>query len=167
MEAARVRRFLGRDCGEDVGDAAGDQLHGQAGGATGPGGGLVEQEAVARVGDMRHAGGAGGHAGQEAADGHVGVDEIGFFGAEQGQQGTEGAVLRQRGQAAGQFWGFQAKTFGADVGQQRAVGADSDHFVPTGAGAAHQGEQEVPQREIDIGDFDDFHRTDVSAPRRR
>ena len=41
---------------------------------------MIEQEAVAGVGDLRHTGDAGGQARQEAADWHVRVDDVGRSG---------------------------------------------------------------------------------------
>jgi hypothetical protein len=157
VEAPCVCGFLGGDGGEDVGDPAGGQLHGQAGGAAGPGRGLVEQESVAGIGDMRHAGGLRGHAGEEAADRHVGVDEVRFFGAEQGEKGAVGADLGSGREAAREGRGFDAEALAADIRQQGAVRADADHGMAAGAGAAHEGQQEVAEGEIDVGDFDDFH----------
>ena len=157
VQAPGVGRFLGRDGGEGVCHAAGDQLHGQAGGAARPGGGLVEQEAVARVGDVRHAGGAGGHAREEAADGHVGVHQVRLFGAEEREQCRVGAGLGGGAEAAHEGGGFDAEAFFADGGEQGAVCADADHLVAAGAGAAHQREEEVGEGEIDVGEFDDAH----------
>jgi hypothetical protein len=119
VQAGGVRRFILRHGGEDVGDTAGGEFHRQAGGAAGPGAWLVEQESVAGIRDAGHPGLAGGHTGEESADGHVGVNEVGFFGAEQGQQSAIGAGLGGRGQAAGQWRGFDAEAFLADRGRVR------------------------------------------------
>jgi hypothetical protein len=47
---------------------------------------VIEQEAVAGIGDLRHAGEMGGQACQEAADRHVGVNKIRLFRAQDGHQ---------------------------------------------------------------------------------
>ena len=62
---------------------------------------MIEQEAVAGIGDLRHAGDAGGQAREEAADRHVGVDEVRFLGAQDGDQGPERAEMRQRATGGG------------------------------------------------------------------
>ena len=120
--------------------------------------GLVEQEAVAGIGDARHAGGAGGEAGEKAADRHVRVHEVRPLGAEQVVQRNERAPLRGRRQAARHRHRSEAETLGADLVEQRAVGADADHLVAARADAAHQRQQEVAQGEVYVGDFYDFHR---------
>ena len=123
------------------------------------GAGLVEQEAVAGIGHAGHAGGAGGHPGQKAADRHVGVHQVGLFGPEQAVERQERAELRDGRKIAGQRQGGNAKTLGAHIVQQRAVRADADDRVAAVADAAHQRHQKMAQREIDVGDFDDQHRT--------
>ena len=163
VQAFGVLRFLGGDGGEDVGDAAGGEFHGERGGASWPGARLVEQESVAGIGDTWHPGLAGGHAGEEAADGHVGVNEVGFFGAEQSEQGAVGTALGGGGQAAGQRQGFDTEAFVADRGQKGAVGAGADDRVAAGACAAHEGEKEMAEGEIDVGDLNDLHAPVVSA----
>ena len=56
---------------------------------------MVEEEAVAGIGDFGDPGLVGGEARQEAADRHVGVDDIGFFGAQDGVAAALGATPMQ------------------------------------------------------------------------
>ena len=159
VQAARVAGLGFRDGQEHVGHPGGDPLHDEGQAAAGQRGRcVVEQEAVAGIGDLRHAGDAGGQARQEAADRHMGVDEVGLFGAQDGHQRPERPEMRQRRQAADEGDRDDAEPLGPDVRQQRTFGAGADDFVPAGAHGAHQRQQEVPQGKIDVGDFDDFHR---------
>ena len=166
-EAAGVGGFLGGDGHEHVGDAPGGPLHEEGGGAAGPGRRLVEQEAVAGIGDPRHAGGIGGPAGEEAADRHVAVHDVRALAAQQADEGYKGAELGERRDPAHEGGGFDAEPLGADVGQQRTLGADAHDLVAPGADGAHQRQDEVAQGEIDVGDLDDFHggRADATGSR--
>ena len=143
MEARGVGGFLPRDGEEDVRQAAGEPFHRERGGASPPWAGLVEQEAVAGVGDHRHAGRARGEAGEEAADGHVRVHQLGAFLADEPVERQESAALGDRREAAGQRRRQDAEAFGPHVGQKRAFGADAGDVVAFGAKRAHQGEEEV------------------------
>ena len=42
------------------------------------------------------------------------------------------------------------------IRQQRTVGADADDLVTAGAHGAHQRQQEMAERKVDVGNFDDF-----------
>jgi hypothetical protein len=157
QQAARVAGLLGGDGHVDVGQAAAEPLDQQRNRAPRPGAGLIEEIAVAGVGDARHAGDAGGEAGQEAADRHVRVHEVRAFGAHQDDEGAEGTPLRQRGQAAHEGDWRDPETFGAGDVQQGAFRGDADHLVAAGADAAHQRQQEMAQGKIDVDDFEDLH----------
>ena len=84
------------------------------------------------------------------------MDEVGLFGAQDGDQGLEGAEVGERGQAADEGDRDDAEALGPNVVQQGSFGAGADDFVAAVADGAHQRQQEMPQREIDVGDFDDF-----------
>ena len=156
-EAAGVGGFLRGHGEEGPGPARGGPFHEEGQGAAGRGAGLVEEEAVACVGDVGDAGDAGGEAGEEAADGHVGVDDVGPFRAEQGEEGAERAELGARAEGAGHGDGDDAQAAGADVVQQGTVGAHADHLVTPGGTGLHEGEEEVAEGEVHVGDFEDLH----------
>jgi hypothetical protein len=157
VPAARIGRVRRRDGGEHVGEARANQLHRQPGAAPQRAAGLIVQKAVAGVGDARHPGDARGRTAEEATDRHVRMHQIGLFGAQQADQGAERPQIGGGGDAALERHRLDPEAVGADLVQQRAVGADADHLVTAGAGAAHRRQQEMPQRKVDVGDFDDFH----------
>ena len=66
--------------------------------------------------------------------------------------------MRQRRQPARERHRHDPEALGAHLVQQRALGADADHLVAARPDRAHQRQQEVPEREIDVGDLDDLHR---------
>jgi hypothetical protein len=53
---------------------------------------------------------------------------------------------------------MNAQTLGTYIVEQRPIGADAQHVVSAVANATHQRQQEVPQGEIDVGDFYDAQR---------
>jgi hypothetical protein len=113
---------------------------------------------MAGIGDPWHSGDPRGQTRQETADRHVGMHEVGFFIPQDGDQGLEGADVRDGRQAADERNRDNSKTLGADVIQQRAFGTGTDDLVATRTDRPHQRQQKMPQRKIDVGDFDNFHR---------
>ena len=83
------------------------------------------------------------------------MHKIGLFLTKQSIQREKSPYLCQRRHTSRQRQCFDAKPLGARIVEQRACGADTNHLVPTSPQAAHQGQQEMPKREIDIRDFDD------------
>jgi hypothetical protein len=142
-----------------MGEPRARQLHGQPGQATHRPAGLVVQEAVAGVGDARHPGEARGQPAQEAADRHMRMDQVRLLGAQQAHQGGERARVAGGGDAAPERHRLDPEAVGAHLVQQVAIGADADHLMAARPRAAHHRQHEMPQREVDIGDFDDFHRS--------
>ena len=156
VEAAGVVGLGFADGQEDVGDVRGQPLHGEANDSAWPGAGEIEPEAVARVGDARDAHPPRGHARQEAADRHVRVHQVGALVAEQTHKIAEGAPMGQWRGRAFQSRRDDAEALGPRDTQQGTVGADADDLVTAGAHGAHQRQQEMAERKVDVGDFDDF-----------
>ena len=157
VQAVGVAGFLVRDGEEDGGDAAGEPLHQEAGEPARRIARGVEPEAVAGAGDARHASPPGGHPRQEAADRHVGVNEVRLFLAEQADQGAERVPMGQRRHAPLERDGDDPESLGAGDVEIGAVGAGSDDLMAAGANLPHQRQQELPQGEIDVCHFDDLH----------
>ena len=61
--------------------------------------------------------------------------------------------MSARREGAGEGKGLNAEALGADGVQVRALGADADDLVAPGADGAHEGEEELAEGEIDVGDF--------------
>ena len=91
--------------------------------------GLVEEEAVARVGDVRDPSDAGGEAGDEAADRHVGVDHVRPLAPEQRDHGAQSPPLRQGREAAGEGQRLDPQALGAGIIEQRAVCGNAYNLV--------------------------------------
>ena len=157
MPPPGIRRPRFRDRQEHIGHPSGDQLHRQPRRPAQPGAALIEQKAVAGEGDLRHPGDARGQPAEKAGDWRMGMHQIRLFRPHQRHQGAKGADMRHRRKAALERQPDDAKALGTNVVQQWALGADADDFVPAVPGAAHQGQQEMPQGEVHVGDFQDFH----------
>jgi hypothetical protein len=84
------------------------------------------------------------------------VNQAWLFSAEQGGKGGQGAGLGNGRKAAGQGKSLAAEPLGAQIGEQRTIGADADHAVAARPDATHQRQNEVAERKVDVGDFDDF-----------
>ena len=145
--------LLGGDGEIGVGKAAADPLDGEAQGAAPGGAGLVEKETVAGVGDVGHTAEPGREAGEESADWHVGVHQVRALGADEADQGAQRRPLGAGRETAGERQRLHTQAFGADVVEQRAGGADADDVVPLVAECAHERQQEVAERKIDVGDL--------------
>ena len=53
--------------------------------------------------------------------------------------------------------GSMRKPLVAGVGQQRTLSDDGDDVMAAGADGAHEREQEMAQRKVDVDDLDNFH----------
>ena len=95
--------------------------------------------------------------GRDEAQFDAALHEVGPLPPQQRRHGPERAELRERRQAARQRQGNDAQPLGAHAVQQRPVRADTDHLMPARGGAAHQGKEEVAEREIDVRDLNDLH----------
>ena len=113
---------------------------------------------MAGIADPRHAGHAGGEPAEEACDRHVRMHQVRLLVAHQPQQGGQRARLLGGREAAHRRQGRDAEPFGADRVEQRAVRTGADHFMAACPGPAHQRQEEVAEREIDVDDFEDFLR---------
>ena len=159
MEPPRIGGFLVGDGHEDLGDPRGEPFHEETDGLAGRVAGIVEPEAVAGIGDPRYPRPPRGHAGDEAAQRHMGMHQIGFFRSEQRHQCLEGAPVGERRDLALQRQTDDAEALGPGDLQQRAFGAGADHLMSPVPRGPHQREEELAEGEVDVGDFDDFHAT--------
>ena len=117
---------------------------------------LVEQEAVAGIGDSRHADAAGGEATDDAADRHVRVHQIEAFVAQHAAQFSEGPGMGKRVEAARQGQRDDPEPLRPWLCEQGSLGTHPHDLVPAITHAAHQRQQEMPQREIDVDDLGDL-----------
>ena len=147
----------GGDRHEDVGDPAADPFHGEAAAPTQQRSVLVEQEPVARIGHARHPAEPCRKPRQKAADRHMRVHQVGPLGAEQPHQGAKRPPMRRSESCARTSQRIDPEALGAHLLEQPAIRAHANHLVPACPHRPHQRQQELPEREIDIGDLDDLH----------
>ena len=107
---------------------------------------------------MRRAHAARRSPGQQPRNRHMAMHEIKLLPRQKPPQLGKGAGLRQRVQAAGKARGMDAKPLRPRQIEQWPLGANPHHLMAPRPRAAHQRQQEMPQREIDIGDLTDAHR---------
>src|SRR5262249_947335 len=111
---------------------------------------------VPRVGNPWHPSPPGGHSRQETADRHMRMHDVRPLFAKQPHHVTERPPMRQRRYVPLQPWRHPTETPGPHSAQQGTFGTDADDLRPPHPHRTHQRQQEMPQRKIDIGDFDDF-----------
>jgi hypothetical protein len=154
-QAAGIVGFLRRDRHEEMGDLSRAPFHGERRGAARQGARLIEQEAMAGIGDAWHARRPRRQSAEEAAQRHMGMDHVGLFGPQQPHQGHKACGLGQRRGAPFQRQRHDAEALGPKRSQQRAVGAGADHLVAARAAFPQQRRQEVPHRKIGVRQLDD------------
>ena len=142
---------------EGVGDARRQPFHREADSGARPGAREIEPEPVPGIGDPRHAGPPCRHPRQEAADRHVRVHEVRALSARNSRTRARNArQCASERDAALQLQCLDPETLCARSVQERPFGTDADHLMAARADRPHQRQQELRQREVDVGDLDDL-----------
>src|SRR5262249_5418430 len=93
----------------------------------------------------------------QGCDRRVNMKQVEALAAQQSNEREERAQMPERVIASGQRHGLDAKTFAADLCQQRSFAGDADDLMTGLTQAFHQGKKKMEKREVDGAKLRDLH----------
>ena len=118
---------------------------------------LMEIEPMRGINDARHPCAPCSHPANECRDCIVDMDDVELFTAEQRHQFSDAACMFEDVEASFDQDCFNTKTFPANLVGKIPLRAYPDDLMARFAHAAHQGQQEMVERKIEVAELTNFH----------